>query len=183
MALFNIFKKPEEDPRTLAVAIYEKTAALTTEGHEAHSLRLRMGMLCRAHVDKTFVEGAKQAEAYDLACALAIQQAKSKPDMPQAPLFQTVKSTNGDVVVYLPKDFADEAFAIGMLYQRTELSAQQAITAAQRLADKISYDVLKLTTPFTALQFLREELKAQAEEEGGEEGGDEGEHGAEPPAH
>lgn len=171
---FNFFKKPEEDPRTQAVAIYEKTASLTTDGHEAHSLRLRMGMLCRAHLDKTFVDGAKQAEAHDLACALAIQQGKAKPDLPQASLFQTVKATNGEVVVYLPKEFADEAFAIGMLYQRTELSAEQAIAAAQRLADRLSFDVLKLVSPFTALQFLRDELREQAEQEQGEDGqGDE----------
>lgn len=181
--MFSFFKKPEEDPRTQAIAIYEKTAALTTDGHDAHSLRLRMGMLCRAHLDKTFVEGAKQAEAHDLACALAIQQGKPKPDLPQASLFQTVKSTAGEVVVYLPKEFAEEAFAIGMLYQRTELSAQQALTSAQRLADRISLDVLKLVTPFTALQFLREELQAQAEEEQAEGGhGDEPGAGSKPPS-
>lgn len=161
--MFNIFRKSEEDPRTLAVAAYEKTVSLTSEGHEAHSMRLRMSMLCRAHVDKTFVAGAQQTEAYEFACALAIQQGKTKPELPQAPLFQAVKSTSGEVLVYLPKAFADEAFAIGMLYQRTELSAQQAITAAQRLADKISFDALKLKTPFVALQFLRDELAAQAE--------------------
>ncbi len=48
------------------------------------------------------------------------------------------------------------------------LQAQQAIDAAQRLADRISWDALKLSTPFTALQFLRDELAAQAQEEEGE---------------
>lgn len=163
--MFNIFKKPEEDPRTLAVAAYEKTVSLSSEGHEARSMRLRMSMLCRAHLDKTFIAGAQQTEAYEYACALATQQGKARPELPQAPLFQTAKSTSGDVLVYLPKVYAEEAFAIGMLYQRTELTAQQAITAAQRLADKISFDALKLTTPFVALQFLRDELAAQAEAE------------------
>jgi len=163
--MFNIFRKSDENPRTVAVAAYEKTVSLTGEGHEAHSMRLRMSMLCRAHLDKTFISGAQQTEAFEYACALAIQQGKPRPDTPQAALFQSVKSTSGEVLVYLPKIYADEAFAIGMLYQRTELSAQQAITAAQRLADKISFDALKLTTPFVALQFLRDELAAQAEAE------------------
>ena len=163
--MFNIFKKPEEDERTRAVSAYEKATSLTSDGHEARSLRLRLGMLCRAHLDKTFVAGAQQMESYELACALAIQQAKPPPDPPEASLFQTVKSTTGEVQVYLPKEYADEAFAIGMLYQKTELNAEQAIAAAQRLADRISYDALKLTTAFVALQFLRDELAAEAEAE------------------
>jgi len=167
--MFSIFKKPAEDDRTRAVAAYEKVAGITTESHEAHSLRLRMSMLCRAHLDKTFVAGAQQAEAYDMACALAVRDGKTKPEPPAAPLFQKVKSTAGDVMVYLPREFAQEAFQIGMLYQRTELSAEQAIAAAQRLADRISYEALKLTTAFTAVQFLRDELAAEA---GEEEGGD-----------
>ena len=161
--MFKIFKKPEDDERARAVAAYEKAVSLTSDGHEARSLRLRMSMLCRAHLDKTFVAGAQAMEAYEAACMVAIQQAKPQPDPPQASLFQAVKSTSGAVQVYLPKEFADEAFAIGMLYQKTELSAEQAIEAAQRLADRIAYDALKLTAPFTALQFLRDELAAEAE--------------------
>ena len=177
--MFKIFKKPDDDERTRAVAAFEKVAGLTSDGHEARSMRLRMGMLCRAHLDKTFIAGAQQQEAYELACALAIQQAKPQPDPPQAVLFQKVKSATGEVQVYLPKELADEAFAIGMLYQRTELTAEQAITAAQRLADRISFDILKLTTPFVALQFLRDELAEQAAAEEGEEGvAPEGEDGA-----
>jgi len=171
--MFKIFRKPEEDDRTRAVSAYEKTVSLAVDNHDAHSMRLRMGMLCRAHVDKTFVAGAQQTEAHELACALAMSQGKAQPEPPQAPLFQSVKSTAGDVLVYLPREYADEAFAIGMLYQRTELSAEQAIAAAQRLADRISYDALKLTRPFVALQFLRDELAAQAE---GEEAGEDGDH-------
>ena len=53
-------------------------------------------------------------EAYEAACMVAIQQAKPQPDPPQAPLFQTVKSTSGEVQVYLPKEYADEAFAIAL---------------------------------------------------------------------
>jgi len=161
--MFGMFKKPEEDERTRAVAAYEKAVSLTSDGHEARSLRLRLSMLCRAHLDKTFVAGAQQMESYELACALAIQQGKETPEPPQAPVFQTVKSTTGEVQVYLPKEYADEAFAIGMLYQKTELNAEQAIAAAQRLADRISYDALQLTSAFVALQFLRDELAAEAE--------------------
>ncbi len=182
--MFKIFKKPDDDERTRAVAAYDKAVSLTSDSHEARSLRLRLSMLCRAHLDKTFVAGAQAMEAYEAACMVAIQQAKPQPDPPQAVLFQSVKSTSGEVQVYLPKEYADEAFAIGMLYQKTELSAEQAIEAAQRLADRISYDALKLNTAFVALQFLRDELAAEAaaqeDAEGGE--GEPGEGAADAPA-
>ena len=59
MALFDIFKKQpaEEDERLKAKAAFEKVANLESEGHEARSMRLGMSMLCRAHLDKTFVAG------------------------------------------------------------------------------------------------------------------------------
>lgn len=177
--MFNIFKKPDEDERGRAVAAYEKAVSLTSDGHEARSLRLRLSMLCRAHLDKTFVAGAQAMEAYEAACMVAIQQAKPQPDPPKASQFQTVKSTSGEVQVYLPQEYADEAFAIGMLYQKTELNAAQAIEAAQRLADRISYDALKLNSAFVALQFLRDELAAEAEAAAEAEGeGGEGGEGA-----
>jgi len=59
--MFKIFKKPDEDERGRAVAAYEKAVSLTSDGHEARSLRLRLSMLCRAHLDKTFVAGAQAA--------------------------------------------------------------------------------------------------------------------------
>jgi hypothetical protein len=177
--MFNIFKQPDEDERGRAVAAYEKAVSLTSDGHEARSLRLRLSMLCRAHLDKTFVAGAQAMEAYEAACMVAIQQAKPQPDPPQAALFQAVKSSSGEVQVYLPQEYADEAFAIGMLYQKTELNAAQAIEAAQRLADRISYDALKLNSAFVALQFLRDELAAEAEAAAEAEGeGGEGGEGA-----
>lgn len=173
--MFKIFKKPDLDERERAVAAYEKVVSLGTDSHEARSLRLRMSMLCRAHLDKTFIAGARAMETYEAACMVAIQEAKPKPEPPQAPLFQTVKSTSGAAQVYLPKEYADEAFAIGMLYQKTELTAVQAVEAAQRLADRIAYDALKLTAPFVALKFLRDELAAEAEAQGEGEGEGEGE--------
>ncbi len=107
-----------------------------------------------------------------MAVLAAIQKGKEQPEPPKAPLFQKVKSTTGEVMVYLPELYADEAFAIGMLYQKTELSAQQAIDAAQRLADRICYDALALNTPFVALQFLRDELAESGEGEEGDEPAD-----------
>lgn len=167
--MFKIFRKPaEEDERERAVALYEKVVSLTTDTHDARSMRLRVGMLCKAHLDKTFVAGAQQTEAFEVAAALAVSQGKNRPEPPVATPFQTINSSSGSVCVYVPKEFAEEAFAIGALYQKTELTAEQSIEAMQRLADRISFDVLKLNSPFVALQFLRDELAAQggAEDEG-----------------
>ena len=183
MALFDVFKKQpsEEDERVRAKAAYDKLASVDPSSYEARSLRLGMSMLLRAHLDKTFIAGAQQTEAHELAVMTAIQQGKEQPEPPKAPLFQKVKSTTGEVVVYMPELYADEAFAIGMLYQKTELTAQQAIDAAQRLADRICYDTLKLNSAFVALQFLRDELaEAAAQVDAGE--GDAADEGSAPAA-
>ncbi len=174
--MFKLFRKPEEDERERAVATYEKVVSLTSDTRDAHSLRLRVGMLCKAHLDKTFVAGAQQTEAFEVASALAISQGKTRPEPPVASPFQNINSSTGSVCVYLPKEYADEAFALGALYQKTDITAEQAIAAMQRLADRISLDALKLLTPFVALQFLRDELAGEAQED--DEGGEGGAPGA-----
>jgi hypothetical protein len=52
--------------------------------------------------------------------------------------------------------------ALGARYQKTELSAPKAIEAMQALAHQISYYELRLQEPFQVLDFLREELAAEA---------------------
>lgn len=164
--MFGLFKKPEVDERERAIAAYEKAVSLTINTREAYSLRLRVGMLCNSHLDKTFVAGAEQTEAHEAACALAIAQGKAVPEPPVAPLFQFLNSSAGSVCVYLPKEHADEAFALGMLYQKTSITAEQSIDAMQRLSDRVCLEALKLTTPFVAVQFLREELAGEEPAEG-----------------
>jgi len=166
MGVFSRFggDRPEDLMRQ-AKAAYEKVLSLDTDSHRARSVRLRMSMLCRAHLDKTFIDGAERMANWQEMAAHAFASGTERPELPEASTFQKVRSGEGDVYVYLPEQYVDLAFSLGGRYQRTEIDAQQAIDAMQGLADHISFYDLCLEEPFTALQFLRDEL---AEEAGGE---------------
>jgi hypothetical protein len=58
LGFFNKSSPAEEMKR--AVAAYEKVSSLKSDSHDARIVRMRMGMLCRAHLDKTFIAGAEQ---------------------------------------------------------------------------------------------------------------------------
>lgn len=149
-----------------AKAAFEKVAELKAESRDARSARMRMGLLCRAHLDKTFVAGAEQTAAWQELAMMAIAQGKPSPEPPAASCYQKIKSGENEVFVYLPEEYATEAFTLGSKYQRTELSPQQAIDAMQALANQISYYELKLEEPFQALRFLRDELEEASQDEG-----------------
>lgn len=156
--MFNLFKSSEQDDFDRAKAVWEKVIEVPRENREARSMRVRVGLLSRAFLDKTFIAGAEQTEAYEVTLAIAITQAKPRPEPPVATQFQSVQSTSGTVVAYLPEEYAQEAFSLGARYQKTELSAEQAISAMQTLADKIFLQDIKMDQPLQVLQFLREEV-------------------------
>lgn len=159
IALLSIFKKSQTDERALAVAAYEKVISLTQDSREARSMRVRMALLCRSHLDKTFIAGAELTSAYLDQVAVAIARAQPKPEPPEVSCYQYVKTSKGDeVCVYLPEEFSGEAFSLGALYQRTEMDAMQVIGAMQGLADRLFIDQFKLTDTLTVLHFLREEV-------------------------
>ena len=159
--MFNFFKPAEPDPKQLARQLYEKVTGLSSDSHDARSARLRVGMLIRAHVDKTFVNGAEQTAAWQEKVALAVVQGEEKPPLPQASEYQDIKSGSKPVCVYLPMEYAEAFFEMGARYQRTQIDAQQAILEAQSLMDRICYQDLQLETPFEVLQFLREEVEQE----------------------
>lgn len=156
-----------------AKAAFEKVAELKTDSREARSARMRLSLLCRAHLDKTFVAGAEQTATWQDLASMAIAQGKPTPELPSASCYQKIKSGENEVFVYLPEEYASEAFTLGSKYQRTELSAQQAIDAMQALANQISYYELRLDEPFQVLRFLRDELDQQDPlNDAGDEGDD-----------
>lgn len=163
--MFNFFKPAEPDPKQVARQLYEKVTTLSSDSHDARSARLRVGMLIRAHVDKTFISGAEQTAAWQEKVALAVVQGEEKPLLPQASEYQDIKSGSKPVCVYLPMEYAEAFFEMGARYQRTQIDARQAILEAQSLMDKICFQDLQLETPFEVLQFLREELQQEASPE------------------
>lgn len=156
--MFNLFKSEDVDDLDRAKSVYEKILTVPRESKEARSMRMRVGLLCRALLDKTFIAGAEQTEAYEVASALAMTQGKPKPESPVPTEYQTVQSTTGAVFAYLPLEYVQEAFQLGSLYQKTEITAEQAISAMQTLADTIFLQEIKMDQPLQVLQFLREEI-------------------------
>lgn len=157
-----LHKSSPEDDMKQARALFEKVAALKSDSREAHSMRVRMGMLCRAHLDKTFVAGAEQTAHWQEMAAIATASGEPAPDVPTPSKFQKIKSGETEVFVYLPEEYVNEAFILGAKYQKTDVTAAKAIEAMQALANQISYYELRLQEPFVALSFLRDELAAEA---------------------
>lgn len=163
MFFFN--RNNPENEMKRAKAAYEKVISLTEDTREARSMKMRMGMLCRAHVDKTFVAGAELTAAWQDKAALALAQREPVPQEPEASRFQKIKTGEQEVYIYLPDEFVNDIFALGAKYQRTQISAQQAIDAVQNIVNQLCRYELGLQEPFQALTFLRDELEAQARAE------------------
>ncbi len=160
--MFSIFssKNPDEEMKK-AQALFDKVTSTKSDSREVRGMRIRMGLLCRAHLDKSFVTGAEQMASWQELAALAIANGKEKPPQPEPSVFQKIKVGENEVYVYLPEEYAHEAYFLGARYQRAEIPALQAIDTMQGLANQICLYELKLAEPFQVLQFLRDEL-AQA---------------------
>lgn len=161
-----LFQDDSESARKeRAKLAFEKISSLKKTGEagrETRSARMRMVLLCRAHLDKTFVDGAEKNVAYDVLAMQAIVAGQDKPPPPKANEFQQVPAVSGDKVwVYLPQKYAELAFALGASYQRTEISAEQAIDGMQALADQIFSEEIGIHDTFKVLQFLRDETGYQ----------------------
>lgn len=163
--MFSFFKPAEPDPKPLAKELFEKVTAMKSESHEVRNARLRLGMLIRAHVDKTFVAGAEQTANWQERVAQAIVDGEDKPEPPKASEYQEVKSGSKSVWVYLPIEEASFFFELGARYQRMQMDAYEAVKQAQTLMDRICFQDLKLETPFSVLQFLRDEIEREQPQE------------------
>ncbi len=165
-SFFSLFsqKNPEEEMRK-AQALFEKIISSDSDSREIRNLRVRMGLLCRAHLDKCFVSGAEQTAAWQELASVAIANGKDKPPLPEPSVFQKIKAGENEVYVYLPEEYAHEAFVLGGRYQRTEIPALKAIETMQGLANQLCHYELKLAEPFQVLQFLRDELAQSPDNE------------------
>ena len=146
-----------EDSKVKAKEEYEKATALTGSSREVLGERMRMGLRARAHLDKSFIEGAEKFERYDEICLQATALGRDKPPPPKVTMFQTVKSINGEIRTYIPEEIAEQAFKLGAQYQLTKIDAKTAIDLCQNLMDTLAFE-LNLDDKLSALGFLREEI-------------------------
>lgn len=157
--MFSIFKSnTDEDEMQRAKALFDKVTMAKVESRDIRSTRIRMGLLARAHLDKSFVSGAEETAVWQKSVEIAHAKGKDLPEPPQPSEYQKIKSGENEIFVYLPQEYAFEAYNLGVRYQKAEITAEQAINAMQGLADQICLYEFRLDKPFEVLQFLREEL-------------------------
>ncbi|OUV99799.1 MAG: hypothetical protein CBD16_07525 [Betaproteobacteria bacterium TMED156] len=130
---------------------------------ERKSIRIKIALRCRAVIDKTFVEGAEKFAKYKTDKLKAIWDQNKLPPEPEASSFQTINSMNGEIIGYIPKEYANQIFKIAGDYQNEEITIQSAIRQTQFIADEIS-SRLSLEESFKTLNFLREEFKSSSSE-------------------
>jgi hypothetical protein len=145
--------KSRDENKSRAREAFEKVAGLTTDSRDARAARLRMGLLCRAHIDKTFIDGAEKTAAWQDAIANG-----GVPTTPTSVKYQTVNTGAGEVTAYLPDEIVEKVFLLGARYQKTEINAQRAIESVQAIADFLFRQQLHMDQSFDVLQFLRDEL-------------------------
>lgn len=157
--MFSLFdRKGPASERQQAKAAYEKIASLESDSRAARSARIRQALLCRAALDKVFVDGAERFATYQETVARAVVDGREKPAPPAAEPFVTIRVGGEDVVIYVPDEYVERVFIAGGRYQRAEIDAASAIDLVQGVVDRVSRLELKLDDQFPALQFLRDEL-------------------------
>lgn len=160
--VFSLFdRKAPKSSKEKAKLAFEKVTAVDSDSRTARSARIRMGLLCRAGLDRAFIEGAERTRVYQERSFQAVRQGREFPAPPEAECYFQVRVNGEGIYVYLPEEYANEAFSIGARYQRAEIDARAAIDLVQALADQICTYELKLDEAFRALQFLRDEVAAE----------------------
>jgi hypothetical protein len=166
--LGNLFGGVKKEEMLKAKQEYEKARLSTGDSRSEIAARIRVGLRCRAVIDKTFIEGAEKTADFTERCMVALAAGDEKPHAPTATAFQKIKSVNGEILAYIPLEFAEEVFKIGAAFQLEEVSAEQAIELAQAVAERLSEDI-HLDPPIQALGFLREELAEGGDEDSGDD--------------
>ena len=137
---------------------FESACAETHEDKKSRANRIKIGLRCRAVIDTLFIEGAKEFEKFHKEKLEAIWEEKDPPKEPKPHNYQVIKSSQGDVVGYIPIEYAQAVYDIASDFQKKDISKEHAINLTQIVADNIC-NMLSLETSFNVLDFLREEQK------------------------
>lgn len=168
--MFAVFKKtiPLAQLQKQAMQKFESVLEESATHKGRRRPRIQMAMLCRAFLDRTFIDGAEQSALYVDQVTKAVSAGSPMPKNPTPKVYQRVASSVGPVWTYAPDMYANEAFAFGRAYQTMEIDAHEAIDSMQALLDRLCMYELRLDESITALQFLREELAVDFGADGGE---------------
>ncbi|MAC66636.1 MAG: hypothetical protein CMK54_01290 [Proteobacteria bacterium] len=149
-------EKDEQESNVIeAQKEFELACSETHEDKKSRANRVRIGLRCRAVIDKIFIEGAEQFERYHNDKLQAIWDGNSEPKTPVPKNFQIIKSSKGDVLGYIPIDSAKQIYDIASDFQTKKISKKHAIGLTQLIADNIC-NMLGLETSFNVLDFLKD---------------------------
>tara|TARA_E500000178_G_C17008065_1_gene749197 strand:- start:1328 stop:1813 length:486 start_codon:yes stop_codon:yes gene_type:complete len=155
---FSVFgRKSASDIKKQAKKDFELALSLRGDVRSDRAFKVKIGLRSRAHIDKTFIHGAKISEAYHDAVLAAVAEGNAKPEPPKPPLYQSIKTGSEEILAYVPESYSDPVLRYGMRYQVMDVDAQQAINAVQNVMDTLLTD-LDINHPLKALNFLREEI-------------------------
>ena len=157
--MFEIFKKitPPAELQKLALMKFEKVQLQSSSSTATRGSKIQMALLCRAFLDRTFINGAEQSALYIDKVELALATGAPMPSMAKSKLYQKIASSTGSVWTYAPEIYGAEAFNLGRSYQSIEIDAFEAIDSMQAVIDRLCQYELRLEETFEALTFLREE--------------------------
>ena len=155
---FSDNKKVTETENETAKTEFDSACAETHEDKESRANRIKIGLRCRAVIDKIFIDGAKAYEIHHEEKLQALWDEKSPPENPRPNNFQLIKSSQGEVVGYIPLECAEAVYDIASDFQRKNISKEHAIKLTQIIADNIC-SMLSLETSFNVLDFLRDDSK------------------------
>ena len=157
--MFEIFKKmtPPAELQKLALMKFEKVQLESSSSNATRRSKIQMALLCRAFLDRTFINGAEQSALYIDKVELALATGAPMPSMAKSKLYQKIASSTGSVWTYAPEIYGAEAFNLGRSYQSIEIDAFEAIDSMQAVIDRLCQYELRLEETFEALRFLREE--------------------------
>lgn len=131
---------------------------LKGDPRETRKLRSIMAGRLTAFIDSTFVDGARQTEAFQES-GQPISSLKLS-----APAYKDVKTIGGIVCVYLPQKYTSYFSELGSRYQLCNLTLKQVIELADEMCSEIALS-LQLDQEIRPLNFLRLEEAEQNESE------------------
>lgn len=147
-----------------ARAEFQQAVDPDAEGRTMRQLRRRIANRCRSHIDKTFIDAAEQTATYEELLLAAKQAGEPPPDPPRGRTFVTVPALDREVYSYMPEEIVDQVFDLGRAYQTVMIGPETAISRTQGIAEQLC-EKLDVDPCFEVLQFLREQLEAEAEAE------------------
>jgi len=138
-----------------AKADYMKCGALTQEDRLHRVFSARIAQRARLNLDKIFVQGAKAEEKRQQDLAEALKAGKELPPRIVHEGYNELTGVSGKVISWVPEELANKMFNLGADYQIQEISAHEALTYADKIAEQVVED-LQTTQPIQLLNLLRE---------------------------